>query len=56
LKLNADYAQNWPNVTIKRDAPPDAKEWDGKPGKFDAYFSAEPARGIEASLVLDLRR
>ena len=23
----------------------DAKEWDGKPGKFDAWFSPEPGVG-----------
>ena len=23
----------------------DAKEWDGKPGKFEAHFSAEPGQG-----------
>jgi ferredoxin len=45
LKLNADYAQNWPNVTIKREPPADAKEWDGKPGKFEAYFSSEAGEG-----------
>jgi hypothetical protein len=27
--LNADYAKIWPNITIKRDAPADAKEWEG---------------------------
>jgi ferredoxin len=45
LALNAEYAQNWPNVTIKRDPPPDAKEWDGKPGKFEAFFSPDPGQG-----------
>ncbi|MFG1294429.1 MULTISPECIES: ferredoxin FdxA [Xanthobacter] len=42
--LNAEYAQVWPNITIKRDALPDAKEWDGKPGK-EPMFSAEPGTG-----------
>ncbi|MCX7898739.1 MAG: ferredoxin family protein [Methylocystis sp.] len=45
LKLNADMAQNWPNITIKREAPADAKEWDGKPGKYEAHFSPEPGQG-----------
>ena len=45
LTLNAEMAQNWPNITIKRDPPPDAKEWDGKPGKFEAFFSAEAGQG-----------
>jgi ferredoxin len=33
IKINADLAQIWPNITEKGDAPADAKEWDGKPGK-----------------------
>ncbi|BAF86230.1 MULTISPECIES: ferredoxin FdxA [Azorhizobium] len=44
LSLNAEYAKTWPNITLKRDALPDAKEWDGKPGKEDK-FSAEPGTG-----------
>ncbi len=45
LKLNADMAHSWPNVTIKREAPPEAKSFDGKAGKFEAYFSASPGQG-----------
>src|SRR6201985_1635666 len=35
LKLNADMARAWPNVTIKREALPEAKEFDGKTGKLE---------------------
>jgi len=45
LTLNAQYAKAWPNVTQKRDAPPDAKEWDGKPDKFAQFFDAAPGEG-----------
>jgi ferredoxin len=45
LKLNTDYADKWPNITIKRDAPDDAKEFDGKPNKFEQFFSPEPGQG-----------
>lgn len=45
LGLNTEYAQKWPNITIKRDPPPDAKEFDGMPGKFEKYFSPEPGEG-----------
>ncbi|MEI8147391.1 MAG: DUF3470 domain-containing protein, partial [Alphaproteobacteria bacterium] len=31
-------------ITQKRDAPSDAKAWDGKPDKM-ALFSAEPGEG-----------
>jgi ferredoxin len=45
LELNLNMARNWPNVTIKREAMPEAKQFDGKSGKFDAYFSSEPGKG-----------
>ena len=32
-QLNADLAKNWPVITEKKAAPPDAKEWEGKPDK-----------------------
>ncbi len=33
LALNAELAQIWPNITLRKDPPPDAEEWKGKPGK-----------------------
>ena len=45
LKLNADYVPKWPNITIKREPPADAKEFDGKTNKFEAYFSPESGQG-----------
>jgi ferredoxin len=45
LELNADMARNWPNLTKKREAMANAKELDGKSGKFDEHFSAEPGKG-----------
>jgi ferredoxin len=35
LKLNAELARAWPVILKAREAPPDAKEWEGKPGKFE---------------------
>ncbi|EQD30965.1 FdxA, partial [mine drainage metagenome] len=32
--LNAELAKQWPVITEKKDAPADAKEWDGKPDKL----------------------
>ena len=32
--LNAELAKVWPVLTERKDAPVDAKEWDGKPGKL----------------------
>ncbi|HLH12680.1 MAG TPA: ferredoxin FdxA [Methylovirgula sp.] len=45
LKLNMEMAKVWPNISHKKAPPPDAKEFDGKPDKFDAYFSADPGEG-----------
>jgi len=45
LKINAEYASVWPNITIKRDQPDNAVEYDGVEGKFEKYFSAEPGQG-----------
>src|SRR6516164_3393243 len=47
LKLNADYAKTWPNITVKRDPPADSKEWEGKPDKLK-YFSPNPGTGEES--------
>src|SRR5439155_2935922 len=33
-QLNAELAKQWPVITEKKDAPADAKEWEGKPGKL----------------------
>jgi ferredoxin len=44
LSLNAEYAKIWPNITINRAPPPDSKEWEGKPDKFQ-YFSPNPGAG-----------
>src|SRR5215207_6001008 len=42
LKINADFSKTWPNITVKRDPPADAKQWEGVPDKFDKYFSTNP--------------
>ncbi|MEO6841643.1 MAG: ferredoxin FdxA [Bradyrhizobium sp.] len=45
VKLNAQYAAVWPNISIKRDEPDDAKAFDGVANKLEQYFSAEPGQG-----------
>ena len=32
--LNAELAKQWPVITEKGPAPPDAKDWEGKPDKI----------------------
>ena len=44
LRLNAEYAKVWPNITAKKAPPPDSKEWEGKPDKLQ-YFSPNPGAG-----------
>jgi ferredoxin len=45
LTLNAEYATKWPNITVKRDAPPDAHDFETVEGKFEKYFSPAPGEG-----------
>jgi ferredoxin len=45
LEVNTKYASLWPNITEKKDAPPDAKEFDGVAEKFEKYFSEAPGEG-----------
>lgn len=35
LAINAELSASWPVITQKKDAPDDADEWLGKPGKID---------------------
>lgn len=34
IRINAELSQNWPVITEKKDAPPDADEWVGKADKL----------------------
>jgi len=34
LQINKELARQWPVITEKKDMPPDAKDWDGKPNKL----------------------
>ncbi|MEM8662712.1 MAG: ferredoxin FdxA [Pseudomonadota bacterium] len=45
LEINTKFASQWPNITAKKDPPPDADEFDGVPNKFEKHFSPEPGSG-----------
>ena len=45
LEVNTEYAKVWPNITQKKESPPDAKEYEGMEGKFEKYFSQNPGAG-----------
>ncbi|AFC86896.1 ferredoxin FdxA [Frateuria aurantia] len=34
VELNVELAKAWPVITVRKDSLPDAKDWDGKPGKL----------------------
>ena len=44
LGVNAEYAKLWPNITLKKKPPGDAKEWERVPDKAQ-YFSPNPGDG-----------
>lgn len=35
LQINAELSLEWPVITERKDPPPDAAEWEDKPGKKD---------------------
>jgi len=45
LELNRRYSQIWPNITRKKEPPPDADAWKGVPDKFQRFFTDEPGEG-----------
>jgi ferredoxin len=44
LGLNAEFSKIWPNITVKKEPPADAKQWDTVPSKFE-HFSPAPGGG-----------
>jgi ferredoxin len=45
VAINNEYAEQWPNLTRKKDAPSDADSWKGIPEKFEKHFSPKPGSG-----------
>lgn len=44
-ELNREYAEQWPNITVKKDALDEADEYKDVADKFEKFFSAEPGEG-----------
>jgi ferredoxin len=44
LNINRDYAAKWPNINRKIEAPADADAHKGQKGKFETFFSPNPAK------------
>ncbi len=45
LELNAKYSAEWPNITVKGEAPADADEMKNVEGKLEKFFSPAPGEG-----------
>lgn len=45
LDLNAKYAEQWPNITMKKDQMPEAEATKGEADKYKKYFSPEAGEG-----------
>ena len=45
VELNRVYADQWPNITSKKDAPIDADKYRDEKGKLETHFSAKPGSG-----------
>src|SRR5712692_3092584 len=48
LGINAEYARAWPNISVKKEPPADAKEWEGVAGKSSTSRQIQ-ARAIEGT-------
>ena len=48
LRLNAEYAKVWPNITMKKPPPPDSKDWEGSWTNSNSSHQI-PARVIDTA-------
>lgn len=47
VELNREYAAKWPNITVRKDALPEAEDFKGVADKFNQHFSAAPGEGTK---------
>ena len=45
LEVNREYSEKWPNITVKKDALPDADDHAEEKGKYAKHFSSKPGEG-----------
>jgi ferredoxin len=45
ITLNRDYADKWPNITVKKPALAEAEEFKEVENKYQQYFSENPGEG-----------
>ena len=41
-EINRKYSEIWPVISVKKDPPYDAKEWENVENKFKNHFSKKP--------------
>ena len=56
LEVNTEYAKTWPNITQKKELPPDAKDFEGMEGKFENIFLPLPVPATDATVRLRLEK
>ncbi len=44
VELAKKYSESWPNINKKGEIPPDADTYKGMEGKFEKFFSSNPAK------------
>ncbi|HEU4618327.1 MAG TPA: ferredoxin FdxA [Gammaproteobacteria bacterium] len=42
FRINAELSKRWPVIAKKIDAPADAEDWDGRPGKLEYLDEGTP--------------
>ncbi len=45
IELNRNFAESWPNITVKKPALPDAETHKEETDKYKKYFSENPGEG-----------
>ena len=45
VEVNREYSEKWPNITMKKDALPEADKFAEVKNKFDKYFDPNPGEG-----------
>ncbi len=42
LKINTEFSDVWPNITLKKDPPSDAEKYEKEDDKYNKFFSRKP--------------
>ena len=46
LKINTEFSNEWPNITLKKDPPVDAEKYENEDDKYNKFFSKKPKETI----------